>query len=79
MFNTNRNPSLLPLLLLLFCGLSGNAAYGQASDFIDIRPKLNSPLSRFGLGNPVDQFFAAQAGMGGLERTYQDAFQWVTH
>jgi hypothetical protein len=74
MFETNRNTSPLPLLLLLFCGLSGNLAYGQATDFIDIRPKLNSPLSRFGLGNPVDQFFAAQAGMGGLESTYQDAF-----
>lgn len=40
----------------------------------DIRPKLNSPLSRFGLGNPVDQFYAAQAGLGGVESTYQDAF-----
>jgi len=76
MFETNRNTSLLrPLLLLLFfSGLSGAAVYGQNGGFVDIRPKLNSPLSRFGLGNPVDQFFAAQAGMGGLESTYQDGF-----
>lgn len=74
MFKTNRKPSLLPLLLLLLCGVSGNVAHSQVSDFVDIRPKLNSPLSRFGLGNPVDQFFAAQSGMGGLESTYQNAF-----
>lgn len=74
MFKTNRNTSLLPLLLLLLCGLSGNTGFGQLTDFVEIRPKLNSPLSRFGLGNPVDQFFAAQAGMGGLESTYQDGF-----
>jgi hypothetical protein len=42
--------------------------------FGDIQPKLNSPLSRFGIGNPVDQFFASQAGMGGLRTTYQDGF-----
>ncbi len=49
-------------------------AQSQVSSFEEIRPKLNSPLSRFGLGNPVDQFYAAQSGMGGLESTYQDAF-----
>jgi hypothetical protein len=74
MFNTNRKPSLLPLLLLLFCGGFSGVAQSQVSSASDIRPKLNSPLSRFGLGNPVDQFFASQAGMGGLESTYQDAF-----
>lgn len=73
MFKTNRKPSLLPFFLLL-CGFAGNVAFSQVPDFVDIRPKLNSPLSRFGLGNPVDQFFAAQAGMGGLESTYQNAF-----
>lgn len=74
MFNTNYKSSLLPLLLLLFCGGLSNVAQSQVSSFVDIRPKLNSPLSRFGLGNPVDQFYAAQAGLGGLESTYQDGF-----
>ncbi|TXF88487.1 hypothetical protein FUA23_14470 [Neolewinella aurantiaca] len=74
MFNTNRKSSLLPLLLLLLCGGFSNVAQSQVSNASDIRPKLNSPLSRFGLGNPVDQFYAAQAGMGGLMSTYQDAF-----
>jgi hypothetical protein len=74
MFKTNRKPSLLPLLLLLLCGVFGNVAHSQVSDFVNIRPKLNSPLSRIGLGNPVDQFFAAQGGMGGMESTYQNAF-----
>jgi len=74
MFNTNRKSSLLPLLLLLFCGGFSSVAQSQVSNASAIRPKLNSPLSRFGLGNPVDQFYAAQAGMGGLESTYQEAF-----
>jgi len=76
MFETNRKSSLFTLLLLLTCGFFSNTLRGQnqTSDFVDVRPKLNSPLSRFGLGNPVDQFFAAQAGMGGLTTTYKDAY-----
>ncbi len=69
--------SLFPPALLLGLLLSGGTAFGQAStgtDFVDIRPKQNSPLSRFGLGDPVDQVHAAAAGMGGLQTTYQDIF-----
>ncbi|PHI21248.1 hypothetical protein CEQ90_04315 [Lewinellaceae bacterium SD302] len=47
----------------------------QQTSFTDIRPKQNSPLSRFGLGDPLDQHFAAQAGMGGLQAVYQDRYQ----
>ncbi|MGB3800751.1 MAG: hypothetical protein WA952_13130 [Lewinella sp.] len=66
-------PPFALLLGLLF--LSGQAlAQVTNTDFIDIRPKQNSPLSRFGLGDPVDQVHAAQAGMGALQSTYQDAF-----
>lgn len=62
-------------MLLLCCGgFSGLFAQGTVSDFVDIRPKLNSPLSRFGLGNPLDQVGAAQSGMGALQSTYQDPF-----
>lgn len=74
MFKTNRKPSLLLLLLLSCGGFSGLSAQVLVSDFVDIRPKLNSPLSRFGLGNPLDQVHAAAAGMGALESTFQDPF-----
>ena len=39
-----------------------------------IRPKINSPYSRFGLGDLLDQPFASSAGMAGLTAAYQDAF-----
>ncbi|CAH0998667.1 hypothetical protein LEM8419_00012 [Neolewinella maritima] len=66
-----------PFLLLLLGFLSSAGVMAQqvtSTDFTEIRPKQNSPLSRFGLGDPIDQFHAAQAGMGGLRSTYQDAF-----
>ncbi|MEL7163729.1 MAG: hypothetical protein AAFN92_23420, partial [Bacteroidota bacterium] len=62
------------LLLLLLCGGAALSAQNQLPDFVDIRPKLNSPLSRFGLGDPLDQVHAAAAGMGALESVYQDPF-----
>ncbi|MTB53333.1 hypothetical protein [Lewinella sp. W8] len=73
MLKTNCKLSLLFLLLLCGSGLKVGAQ-NLLSDFVDIRPKLNSPLSRFGLGDPLDQVHAAQAGMGGLETVYQNAF-----
>lgn len=39
-----------------------------------IRPKINSPYSRFGLGDLLDLPFASSAGMAGLSAAYQDAF-----
>ncbi len=44
----------------------------------DIRPKGNSPYSRFGLGDPVSQFYAAAGGMGGLTAGFQDPFNLNT-
>ncbi|PPK84713.1 hypothetical protein CLV84_3875 [Neolewinella xylanilytica] len=75
--STKRFKSSLPpfalLLGLLF--VSGQAlAQVAATEFVDIRPKQNSPLSRFGLGDPLDQVHAAQAGMGALQSTFQDAY-----
>ena len=40
----------------------------------EIQPKRNAPYSGFGLGDPLDQFFVASGGMGGLSATFQDAF-----
>ena len=68
-------PSSLLLTLLLVVAVGEVVAQrATSSNFADIRPKENSPLSRFGLGDPIDQFHAAQSGMGGLQTTFQDAF-----
>ena len=66
--------SLLIVLLALPAVAGLYAQTVTSSDFADIRPKQNSPLSRFGLGDPLDQFHAAAAGMGGLRTTYQDIY-----
>lgn len=46
--------------------LAAATAFGQ--------PKLNSPYSRYGLGDPVNQFFASQAGMAGQTTAFHDPF-----
>ncbi|TNE58866.1 MAG: hypothetical protein EP344_09620 [Bacteroidetes bacterium] len=38
------------------------------------QPKQNSPYSRYGLGDPVNQFFATQAGFGGQGVAFHDPF-----
>ncbi len=38
------------------------------------QPKQNSPYSRYGLGDPVPQFFAAQAGFGAQTVAFHDPF-----
>lgn len=55
------------LLSLLF----GSPAFGQ-TNFGDIQPKDNSPFSRFGIGDPLNQNFAAAQGMGGLSAALHD-------
>lgn len=74
MYGTNCKPSLLFFALLLCGGGAGLFGQSLSSDFVDIRPKLNSPLSRIGLGNPLDQVHAANSGMGAMYSTYQDAY-----
>ncbi|NJC26572.1 hypothetical protein [Neolewinella antarctica] len=74
MYATNRKPSLLLLALLLCSGGAGLYAQSLLSDFVDIRPKLNSPLSRIGLGDALDQPHAVNGGMGGMFSTYQDGY-----
>lgn len=54
--------------ILLFVGITG--AFAQARNQT-ITPKSNSPLSRFGLGDPADQFFSPAAAMGGIQSTWQ--------
>ena len=75
MLNLNYSLRLLLLLLLLATGLTpALSAQTATTGFSDIRPKENNPLSRFGLGDPLQQYRAAQRGMGGLSATYQDAY-----
>lgn len=46
-------------------------AWGQVQNS-NITTRLNSPLSRFGLGDPVRQYFSHAAAMGGLSAAWQD-------
>jgi hypothetical protein len=39
-----------------------------------LQPKINSPYSRFGLGDLVDQHFAANGSMGGLTAAFIDQY-----
>jgi len=39
-----------------------------------ITPKINSPYSRFGLGNFVSQYYAGPGGMGGLSAAFHDPY-----
>ncbi|RMG86950.1 MAG: hypothetical protein D6714_03250 [Bacteroidetes bacterium] len=57
----NKKFTLLCVLLL-----GAIAAFAQ--------PKDNAPYSRFGLGDPLNQYFVSAAGMGGLSATYADPF-----
>jgi hypothetical protein len=77
--STNFFPAslLFRATLLLGLVLGGSQLMAQTIanlNFVDIRPKQNSPLSRFGIGDPLDQVHAAAAGMGALQTTFQDPF-----
>lgn len=52
-----------------------NASFGQGSLNT---PKINSPYSRIGLGDFVEQEFVASATMGGMGATFHDNFHMNT-
>lgn len=52
----------------------GVGALTAQTDNLNIKPKGNSPYSRFGLGNLSDQYYMAAAGIGGLSAAFQDPF-----
>jgi len=58
--------------MIVLSGLAG-VATAQTSHG-EIQPKRNSPYSRFGLGDPQDQYYVAAAGMAGLSAAWQDPF-----
>ena len=66
----HRNYNIFCAILLL--GLTfAQQLSGQNSQ---VFPKDNSPYSRFGLGNLVDQYFISASGMGGISAAYNDPF-----
>ncbi len=61
------------IILLAFGLLLSTLAFSQSSA---IRPKANSPYSRFGLGNLTDQHFAMAGAMGGLGQAMVDPYHF---
>lgn len=61
-------------ITFVFSLLLAISAHGQVQNS-NISPKINSPLSRFGLGSTVPQYFVSAAGMGGLSAAWQDPYQ----
>jgi len=59
----NTNMRLLALTCLLLTTLA-----------LAAQPKQNSPYSRFGIGDLVNQYFAQQAGMAGQSAAFHDPF-----
>lgn len=59
-------------LIVLGFVLLGGFQWGMAQSHSDIIPKRNSPYSRFGLGDPVTQYYAAQTGMGGMPAAFNN-------
>lgn len=57
-------------LLLLLVGIEMSAQLQNDN----IVPKINSPLSRFGLGDPVRQYFVASSAMAGLSAAWNDPY-----
>lgn len=59
--------------ILIICSVN-IAAWGQV-DNVTLSTKVNSPLSRFGIGDPVQQYFNHSAAMGGLSAGWQDPYR----
>lgn len=60
--------------LLLGVWLCGNLSAQLESSNSVINPFINSPFSRFGLGDFLSQYYAASGAMGGLSAAYQDPY-----
>lgn len=53
---------------------TGSMLWAQSQN-ATIIPKNNSPLSRFGLGDPLDQYVSGFGGMAGLSAAINDPYQ----
>lgn len=59
-------------IIVFVLALAGSGILHGQTFNQEIRPKNNSPLSRFGLGDLMAQPLAASAGFGGLSAAFQD-------
>jgi len=57
--------------IVFFFWLSAGVLFAQSAD---LQPKLNSPYSRFGIGDLAPLPFASQTAMGGMSAAYNDPF-----
>lgn len=62
------------LLVGMVVGVSMTLALSAQVQNANIRPKFNSPFSRYGLGNLADPYFIASGGMAGLSTAWQDIY-----
>lgn len=60
--------------LIMFGLIGGLFTLNAQENNVNIQPKVNSPYSRFGLGDPVDQFLAGTSGMAGLSAAFRDPY-----
>ncbi len=51
-----------------------STAWAVSAQTTTLNPKINSPYSRFGLGDFNNLYFPVQAGQGGLSAAYHDPF-----
>lgn len=61
------------LLSVLVAGSAGAQTLITGQNEL-IRPKINSPISRLGLGNPIGQYFSALGGMAGVSAAFNDPY-----
>jgi hypothetical protein len=61
------------LFVLSLVLTTGTILFAQVSSE-NIRPKINSPISRFGLGNLSNSYFTASGSMGGYSAAFIDPF-----
>jgi len=60
-------------IIVLAC-LCGSAFVVLGQNAVEADPKINSPYSRFGLGDFNPQYMPVQGGMGGLTAAYHDPY-----
>lgn len=53
-------------------------AWAVLAQNASISPKINSPYSRYGLGNFVNQYYAGPGGMAGLSAAFHDPYHLNT-
>ena len=68
------NKIIISILLII----NTSNAFSQINDpnAVDDKPRENSPLTRFGLGNLAPRYLINTAGMGGLTAAYRDVFTY---